>query len=138
MNGGMCLTSGSTVTLSPCEASKASAQQWALEKNGNLHLTSDKNSCLALKGGCGPALVTAGCKTGPGGLNEMYTLNNGQLCSETLGSPPTHVCLKSENSEPAGGCSGGGGGADGFNCVANAAALARCQVHFTMWTIMKA
>ena len=139
MNGGMCLTSGSIVMLSPCDASKASSRQWTLEKNGNLHLTSDTNSCLALKGGCGPALVTSGCKTGPRGLNEMFSLNNGQLCSDTLGSPPAHVCLKSEDTEPNGRCGGGaGGGSDGFNCVANAAALARCQVHFTMWTIMKA
>lgn len=33
---------------------------------------------------------------------------------------------------------GNGDGTNGFQCEANAESLARCQVHFTMWTIMKA
>jgi hypothetical protein len=82
---------------------------------------------------------------GPPGANEEFTLVNGKLCSTTLMGEGSFkrahagaaVCLKSNSTKP--GHSGGGGGSgDGFLCGADAAALARCQVHFTMWTIMKA
>eukprot|EP00935_MAST-01C_sp_MAST-1C-sp1_P000305 g305.t1 len=137
-NGGLCLTAGGTVSLTACDASKASSQQFTLDAaNGNVYLKSQKSSCLALLGGYGPAVTMAQCKQGSEGANEEYTLTGGKLCSKTLGHPPKAVCLKPEDSQPGGG-GGGGGGDDGFNCIANAAALARCRVHMSLWTIMKA
>ena len=48
-NGGLCLTAQAGVELTACSAGKAAAQQFTLEKNGNLHLTAHKDSCLALQ-----------------------------------------------------------------------------------------
>ena len=129
-NGGLCLTASSPIELSTCSAEKANIQKFTLEKNGNLHLTARKGSCLALLHGYGPALTMAACKSGAPGENEEYTLTNGQLCSSTLGHPSEAVCLKPEIKKPSGGRHGVGGG--GFDCMADAAALERCRVHFTM------
>ena len=141
----LCLTAAGRVTLAACDpADKATTQTFALNKaTGNLHLTKDLGSCLALLGGSGPGLTMAPCKQGHGGANEEFTLTDGKLCSHTLGhgpqgSPP--VCLTANATQPPGAGHGhhswSGGG--GFDCAADAKALHRCQVHFTMWTIMKA
>ena len=129
-NSGLCLTALSTVELSTCSAEKADVQKFTLEKNGNLHLTAHKGRCLALLHGYGPGLTMAQCKSGVAGKNEEYTLANGQLCSNTLGHPSEALCLKPEAKKPSGGGHGAGGG--GFDCIADAAALNRCRVHFTM------
>ena len=132
--GGLCLTALSTVEMAACAAEKADVQKFTLEKNGNLHLTAHKGSCLALFTGYGPGLTMAACKSGAPGKNEEFTLTNGQLCSSTLGHPSTPLCLKPEAKKPSGHGHGHGHGEQGggFDCIANAAALARCQVHFTM------
>eukprot|EP01045_Picozoa_sp_COSAG04_P008644 COSAG04_NODE_483_length_13588_cov_21.765068_10_plen_102_part_00 len=82
----------------------------------------------------GPGLTMAACKSGAPGKNEEFTLTNGQLCSSTLGHPSAPLCLKPEAKKPSGHGGHGGHGEQGggFDCIANAAALARCQVHFTM------
>ena len=81
----------------------------------------------------GPGLTMAACKSGAPGKNEEFTLTNGQLCSSTLGHPSTPLCLKPEAKKPSGhGGHGHGEQGGGFDCIADAAALARCQVHFTM------
>lgn len=138
----LCLTAGSPAVLTACKTADPT-QAFTLDKaNGNLHLTQKKGSCLALEGGGGPALTMAPCKSGHGGENEEFTLTGGKLCSKTLSRPTTEpVCLTANATRPPGSHGGGGhhgntGG--GFACSADAASLARCQVHFTMWTIMKA
>lgn len=132
-NSGLCLTALSTIELTACSTENADSQKFTLEKNGNLHLTAHQNSCLALQGGVGPGLTMARCKSGDAGKNEEFTLTNGQLCSNTLGSPRVPLCLKPETTKPSGGSHhGGGGGGGGFDCIADAAALNRCRVHFTM------
>lgn len=134
-NSGLCLTALSTIELSTCSAEKADVQKFTLENNGNLHLTAHKERCLALLRGYGPGLTIAQCKSGDAGKNEEYTLTNGQLCSSTLGHPSVAVCLKAETKKPGGsghGGHGGHGGGGGFDCIADAAALDRCRVHFTM------
>ena len=132
----LCLTAKPGVlALMPCSAAKASTQAFTLESNGNLHLTAKKTDCVALLTGNGPALVMAQCKSGKSGRNEEFTLVGGKLCSKTLDGGEAK-CLKAEAKKPGGGGSGGGSG--GFDCIADAASLARCRVHFTMWTIMKA
>jgi hypothetical protein len=129
-HSGLCLTALSTIELTACAAGSATIQKFTLEKNGNLHLTARKESCLALQGGSGPGLTMAKCKSGATGKNEEFTLTNGQLCSNTLGSPSMQLCLKPETAKPSGGHGHGGGG--GFDCSADAASLNRCRVHFTM------
>jgi hypothetical protein len=133
-NSGLCLTALSTVELSACSAGSAEIQKFTLEKNGNLHLTAHKDSCLALQGGDGPGLTVAKCKSGATGKNEEFTLVNGQLCSNTLGNPSVQLCLKPETTKPSGGHHGHGGhgGGGGFDCSEDAASLNRCRVHFTM------
>ena len=138
-NGGMCLTAGNPVQMMACSAGKTSTQQFSLvtsgPKKGNLFLKSKPSSCLALEGGGhedGP-LTMALCKQGKVGMNEEFTLADGQLCSHSL-SNEEELCLKPMNTMPHSG--GGGhahhsGGDGGFDCIADAAALARCQVHFT-------
>ena len=125
----MCLTSGHLVSLTLC-AGKDSDQQFTLEKNGNLHLKAQKESCVALLTGEGPALTMAACKAGNGGANEEFTFTNGQLCSNQLGG--RMVCLKPESSKPSGG-GGHHGVSSGFGCGDDDSALARCRVHMTMW-----
>ena len=142
MVDGLCLTAGSLVELTPCLTGSAGTnQQFTLEANGNMHLTAKKTDCLALQGGRGPALTMAPCKQGSAGANEEFSLTNGQLCSHALSTSASlhnsgaKLCLKAEASKPSAGSHGGGGG---FDCGADQQALARCRVHFTMWTIMKA
>ena len=126
-----------------CSAGKISTQQFTLAasgpKKGNLFLNSNPKSCVALAGGGheNGGLTMFTCKQGKEGMNEEFTLAGGQLCSHSLANEE-QLCLKPMNATPSnsGGHHGSGGG--GFNCIADAAALARCQVHFTMWTIMKA
>jgi hypothetical protein len=78
------------------------------------------------------------CKQGPRGANEEFTLKNGQLCSTALDNVAgAALCLKPEKASPKPHHGGGGHGGEGFDCIADAKALARCQVHFSMWTIMK-
>jgi len=134
-NGGLCMQSGNPVSLTTCDGS--SSQQFTLESNGNLHPTNEKDSCVALAAGAGPRCIMFECKTGAKDNNEMFTLVDGQLCSKDLrnGKP---LCLKPESKKPPTAGGGGGGGGGGFDCKADPAALARCHVHFTMWTIMKA
>jgi hypothetical protein len=73
MSDGLCLTAAQLVTMQACSASDSN-QKFTLEKNGNLHLTSKKTSCLALEGGSGPSLTMAMCKQGAAGANEEFTL----------------------------------------------------------------
>jgi hypothetical protein len=134
---GRCLTAygSGTMTMEACETGKAATQQFALDaSSGNLALRSKIASCVALKGGQGPALTMASCKQGPAGANEEFTLLDGQLCSTTLHGGKA-VCLRVEDKTPMPPPPAPGNG--GFNCIADQAALDRCQVHMTMWTIMK-
>jgi hypothetical protein len=132
---GLCLTADHIVDFTPCSASQASKQQFTLDKaNGNVYLTAKKGTCLALNQGYGPGIVMAMCKQGGAGMNEEFTLTGGKLCSTTLAHPTGKaVCLKPEAT-----CPNPQTESSGFNCVADTAALERCRVHFTMWTIMKA
>jgi hypothetical protein len=134
VTGGLCLTAhaGSPMTLMPC-ASGSSDQLFTLERNGNLNLTSQAGRCVTLEHGCGPALILFPCNNG---YSERFTLSNGQLCSHTQSYPSVEVCIGTDTRKPDGYCPGSNG--QGFNCIANPEALARCRVHFTMWTIMKA
>ena len=141
----LCLTAGSTIELKECSGRTGTTttppdanQNWVLDPStGNLYTQTGpakSKSCLALLHGYGPALTMAKCKSGSSGANEEFTLVSKNLCSSTLAAAPKTLCLKVEVSKPG----GGGGGGNGFQCGADAAALARCQVHLTMWTIMKA
>ena len=87
-NNGLCVTAanknnGPGNDLEACDAAKASAPQWTLETNGNLHLQSAgrKDACSALAEGHGPATAMFAFKSGAAGANEELTLTAGQLCS---------------------------------------------------------
>jgi hypothetical protein len=98
---GLCLTADHIVDLAPCSADHASKQQFTLDKaNGNVHLTADKGSCLALDAGFGPGIIMAACKQGGGGANEEFTLTGGKLCSITLARPGKALYLKPEATCP--------------------------------------